>query len=199
MLNYFNKRAFAGVFFLMIERKRVTLQHLIDKVINNNMKKIILSLLVLMASVASIQAQDLFKTVRDNATKVVNNPSSSDEEIQINQFKVTALNYLAMMVQKRGLKKDTYFYDSQAVNMTSFITDFQVNLEKARAISPAKRMEIMKIYTDASKFNPLFKDTDKEKVNCYVDDKTTMTPFCLDTDWEKAYDQATTLTKAALK
>ena len=199
MLNYFNKRAFAGVFFLMIERKRVTLQHLIDKVINNNMKKIILSLLVLMASVASIQAQDLFKTVRDNATKVVNNPSSSDEEIQITQFKVTALNYLAMMVQKRGLKKDTYFYDSQAVNMTSFITDFQVNLEKARAISPAKRMEIMKIYTDASKFNPLFKDTDKEKVNCYVDDKTTMTPFCLDTDWEKAYDQATTLTKAALK
>ena len=199
MLNYFNKRAFAGVFFLMIERKRVTLQHLIDKVINNNMKKIILSLLVLMASVASIQAQNLFKTVRDNATKVVNNPSSSDEEIQINQFKVTALNYLAMMVQKRGLKKDTYFYDSQAVNMTSFITDFQVNLEKARAISPAKRMEIMKIYTDASKFNPLFKDTDKEKVNCYVDDKTTMTPFCLDTDWEKAYDQATTLTKAALK
>ena len=199
MLNYFNKRAFAGVFFLMIERKRVTLQHLIDKVISNNMKKIILSLLVLMASVASIQAQDLFKTVRDNATKVVNNPSSSDEEIQINQFKVTALNYLAMMVQKRGLKKDTYFYDSQAVNMTSFITDFQVNLEKARAISPAKRMEIMKIYTDASKFNPLFKDTDKEKVNCYVDDKTTMTPFCLDTDWEKSYDQATTLTKAALK
>ena len=199
MLNYFNKRAFAGVFFLMIERKRVTLQHLIDKVISNNMKKIILSLLVLMASVASIQAQDLFKTVRDNATKVVNNPSSSDEEIQINQFKMTALNYLAMMVQKRGLKKDTYFYDSQAVNMTSFITDFQVNLEKARAISPAKRMEIMKIYTDASKFNPLFKDTDKEKVNCYVDDKTTMTPFCLDTDWEKAYDQATTLTKAALK
>lgn len=199
MLNYFNKRAFAGVFFLMIERKRVTLQHLIDKVIKNNMKKIILSLLVLMASVASIQAQDLFKTVRDNATKVVNNPSSSDEEIQINQFKVTALNYLAMMVQKRGLKKDTYFYDSQAVNMTSFITDFQVNLEKARVISPAKRMEIMKIYTDASKFNPLFKDTDKEKVNCYVDDKTTMTPFCLDTDWEKAYDQATTLTKAALK
>ena len=137
------------------------------------MKKIILSLLVLMASGASMQAQDLFKTVRDNATKVVNNPNSSDEEIQINQFKVTAL--------------------------TSFITDFQVNLEKARAISPAKRMEIMKIYTDASKFNPMFKDTDKERANAYVNDKSTLTPFCLDTDWEKAYDQATTLTKAALK
>ncbi|MBR3619815.1 MAG: hypothetical protein IKN44_08735 [Bacteroidaceae bacterium] len=163
------------------------------------MKKMLLSLLVLMASVTGIQAQSLYKTVFDKATAVVNNPASSDEEIQINQFKVTALNYISMMVKKRGLDKDAYFYDSQAVNMSSFITDFQVNLEKARAISPAKRTEILKIYTDASKFNPLFKDTDKEKVNAYVTDKTTLTPFCIDTDWEKAYDQATTMAKAALK
>ena len=163
------------------------------------MKKILLSLLVLMASATGMQAQDLYKTVHAKATAVVNNPASSDEEIQINQFKVTALNYLSMMVQKRGLKKDTYFYDSQAVNMTSFITDFQVNLEKARAISPSKRMEILKIYTDASKFNPMFKDTDKDRANVYVNDKSTMTPFSLDTDWEKAFDQATTLVKAALK
>ena len=159
----------------------------------------LLSLLVLMASVTGIQAQSLYKTVFDKATAVVNNPASSDEEIQINQFKVTALNYISMMVKKRGLDKDAYFYDSQAVNMSSFITDFQVNLEKARAISPAKRTEILKIYTDASKFNPLFKDTDKEKVNAYVTDKTTLTPFCIDTGWEKAYDQATTMAKAALK
>ncbi|MBR0045774.1 MAG: hypothetical protein IJP75_02675 [Bacteroidaceae bacterium] len=163
------------------------------------MKKMLFTLLVLMASVTGIQAQSLYKTVYDKATAVINNPASSDEEIQINQFKVTALNYITMMVQKRGLKKDSYFYDSQAVNMQSFITDFQVNLEKARKISPAKRLEILKIYTDACKFNPMFKDTDKERVNCYVDDKRTLTPFCLDTDWEKAYDQATTLSKAALK
>jgi len=199
MLNYFNNQAFIHLSFHFFLDKRVTLQHLIDKVTNSDMKRIILSLLVLTISVASIQAQDLYKTVRDNATKVVNNPKSSDEEIQISQFKVTALNYLSMMVTKRGLKKDTYFYDSQAVNMSSFVTDFQVNLEKARAISPAKRMEIIKIYTEASKFNPMFKDTDKERANAYVNDKTTLTPFCLDTDWEKAYDQATTLAKAALK
>ena len=67
------------------------------------MKKILLSLLVLMASATGMQAQDLYKTVHAKATAVVNNPASSDEEIQINQFKVTALNYLSMMVQKRGL------------------------------------------------------------------------------------------------
>lgn len=165
------------------------------------MKKLVLTLLVLIASATGIQAQDksLFDTVYERATAVVNNPASSDEEIQINQFKVTALNYMTTMVKKRGLKKDSYFYESQAVNLSSFITDFQVNLEKARSISPAKRTEILKIYTDASKFNPMFKDTDKEKVNAYVNDRTTLTPFCIDTDWEKAYDQATTLAKAALK
>ena len=163
------------------------------------MKKLLFTMLVLAATATGMQAQSLYKTVYDRATAVINNPASSDEEIQINQFKVTALNYMSMMVQKRGLKKDTYFYDSQAVNLTSFVTDFLANLEKARAISPAKRTEIIKIYTDASKFNPMFKDPNTEDVNCYVDDKTTRTPFCLDTDWEKAYDQATTLAKAALK
>ena len=83
MLNYFNNQAFIPHSFRFFLHKRVTLQHLIDKVTISDMKRIILSLLVLTISVASIQAQDLFKTVRDNATKVVNNPRSSDEEIQI--------------------------------------------------------------------------------------------------------------------
>lgn len=163
------------------------------------MKKILFTLLVLTASVTGMQAQSLYKTVYDKATAVVNDPSASDEAVQINQFKVTALNYMTMMVKKRGWQKDSYFYDSQAVNMTSFVTDFLANMEKARSVSPSKRTEILKIYTDASKYNPMFKDTDKEKVNCYVNDKSTQTPFCLDTDWEKAYDQATTLVKAAMK
>ena len=162
------------------------------------MKKLLFTLLVLMVSVTGIQAQSLYKTVYDKAMAVVNSPTASDEEIQINQFKLTALNYMSMMVKKRGLQKSTDFYDGQAVMLASFITDFQVNLEKARTISSAKRTEILKIYTDASKFNPMFKDTDKEKVNCYVDDRSTLTPFCIDTDWEKAYDQATTMAKVAL-
>lgn len=163
------------------------------------MKSTILTLLVLALSFSTLKAQSLYKTVFDRATAVVNDPKSSDDAIEISQFKITALNYLVTEVKKRGWQKDSYFYDSQAVNLTSFVTDFQANLDKARSISPAKRMQIIKIYTEASKFNPLFKDTDKEKVNCYVNDKGTLTPFCLDTDWEKAYDQATTLAKAAFK
>lgn len=163
------------------------------------MKKTFLTMLLMAATAMSMQAQSLYKEVFDKATEVVNNPASSDDAIQISNFKITALNYMSTMVKKRGLKKDSYFYDSQAVNLASFVTDFQVNLEKARTLAPSKRTEVLKIYTDACKYNPMFKDTDRDKVNCYVDDRNTLTPFCLDTDWEKAYDQATTLVKAALK
>lgn len=160
------------------------------------MKKMIFTLLVLMVSVTGIQAQSLYDTVYKRATAVVNNPKSSDEEININQFKITALNYMSNQIKKRGLEKDSYFYDSQAVNLASFVTDFQANLAKAPA---AKRTEVLKIYQDACKNNPMFKDNDKSTINCYVEDKLSPTPFCIDTNWEKAYDQATTQIKQALK
>ncbi|MDE5739086.1 MAG: hypothetical protein K2H04_07760 [Bacteroidaceae bacterium] len=165
------------------------------------MKKVIFTLLTLIASANSIQAQNknLYDVVYEEATKIVNNPKSSDDQIQINQFKVTALNYMSMMIQKSGMKKDEMFYATQAVMMSSFVTDFHANMLKAQEMSPSKRNEILKIYTDACKYNPMFKDTDKERANAYVNDKSSLTPFCLDTNWEKAYDQATTLAKAALK
>ena len=77
------------------------------------MKKSIITMLLLAMATVCTQAQSLYKTVYDKATAVVNNPASSDEEVQISQFKVTALNYITMMVKKRGMTKDSYFYDSQ--------------------------------------------------------------------------------------
>lgn len=160
------------------------------------MKKLLLSMFVLAQSIMVAQAQteqnqSLFETVHKYATAIVNDPKSSEEQIQTNQFKVTALNYITTQVMKRGLKKDEYFFDSQAVNMQSFVSEFLMNLDKARAISAAKRMEVIKVYRDASLKNPLFNDTDRERTYCYVNDKQTFTPFSLDTDWEKAYEQAT--------
>ena len=159
------------------------------------MKKIVLSLLTMVLFASSMNAQNLYRTVYDKATAVVNSANASEEELQLNQFKVTCLNYITMMVQQKNLKKDNYFYDSQAVSLTSFVTDFQVNLTKARAISTEKRLEVIKLYRDATLYNPLFKDTDTERTMCYVNDVNSLTPFCLDTDWEKAYEQTTAKVK----
>lgn len=164
------------------------------------MKRTILTSAIMMMVMANNTfAQSLYKKVYELSTEVLNNPKSTEEKIQINQFKVTALNYIAMQVEKRGLKKDSYFYDSQAVNLASFITDFETNLIKARAISSQKRLQTIKCYTDASLNNPLFGDTDKETTHCYVTDKKSYTPFSLDTDWEKAFDTATKKMKEILR
>lgn len=164
------------------------------------MNRIILTIMMVAASSSlTLSAQTLYKKVFDNATAVVNNAASNDQQIQINQYKITVLNYISNQVKKRGLTKDSYFYDSQAVNLASFITDFETYVIKARAISTEKRLEVIACYRDASLNNPLFNDTDKETTYVYVNDKQTYTPFSLDTDWEKAYDQATEKMKTILK
>lgn len=163
------------------------------------MKRIILTIFVALCTLTTVSAQSLYKKVYDKAVAVVNDDKASDEEIQINQFQVTVLNYITTQVKKRGLDKDSYFFDAQAVNLTSFVTDYLVNLETARGISSLKREQVIKCYVDASVKNPLFNDKDKEKVNAYVNDDQTLTPFCVDTDWEKAYDQATQQVKLIMK
>ena len=164
------------------------------------MNKIILTIMMMAASAyMTVSAQSLYKKVFDNATAVVNNAASNDQQIQINQFKITALNYISNQVNKRKQEKNSYFYDSQAVNLASFITDFETAIIKARGISTEKRLEVLACYRDASLQNPLFGDDDKETTYVYVNDKQTYTPFSLDTDWEKAYDQATEKMKAILK
>ncbi len=164
------------------------------------MKKIFFTALIAaFYTSAHLQAQSLYRTVYEKAISIVNSAQSSQEQIEINQFEVTVLNYIQAQAKSRGLQKDEYFFDSQAVNLKSFIDDFVYYLNKARAISSSKRNEVIACYRDASLNNPLFNDLNKDRAFCYVNDTKSLTPFSLDTDWEKAYDQATLRIKAIIK
>ena len=163
------------------------------------MKKFFFTIILLVATICQANAQSLYKTVYENAIGIVNKASSTQEQVDINQFEVTVLNYIQAQVTKRGLKKDGYFYDSQAVNMKSFVDDFRYYVNKARQVSAAKRLEVFACYRDASLQNPLFNDTDKDRALVYVNDKKTYTPFSLDTDWEKAYEQASANIKSIIR
>ena len=161
------------------------------------MKKLIFTTLMAACCFAQVQAQELFKTVYEGALKVVNSADSDDEQVEIRHFIVTDLNYITMQCQQRGLHKDDFlFYDTQAVNLKCFIDDFFFNINKARSISQAKRLEVLRIYQEASLQNPLFRDSNHTSTHCYVNDKKSLTPFSLDTDWDKAYEQATKNVKA---
>jgi len=163
------------------------------------MKKFFSLLILVSLITVNASSQSLFKKIYADATAVVNNPQSSEEQIQINQFKVTALNYIKNQIDKKKLKKDEYFYDSQAVNLASFITDYQINLIKARSISAAKKTELMNCYKNATLASPLFNDADKATSHVYINDNSSLTPFSLDTDWDKAYTAATKQVKTIVK
>ncbi len=163
------------------------------------MKKLLITACMALAVSLQANAQSLFKTVMDNAVSKINSAQTPADELDYYRFEESALRYIQLQVQKRGLKVDGYFYDSQAVNMKSFIDDYRYYKAKATQISEAKFLEVSACYRDASIQNPYFKDTDKEKVNSYLNSPKTKVPFSMDTDWEKAYDQASKNIKAIIK
>ena len=46
------------------------------------------------------------------------------------------------------------------------------------------------MFTDASISNPMFEDTDQETTLAFIKDGGELTPFSIDTDWQKAYTAA---------
>jgi hypothetical protein len=56
------------------------------------MKKILFLSALISFCFGKLDAQELYRTVYENAIAVVNDAKSTDEQIQINQFKITALN-----------------------------------------------------------------------------------------------------------
>ncbi len=163
------------------------------------MKKIILCGLIGLMTVSMAHAQSLYNTVRETATKVVNNPGSKSDEVEIAQFEIKALNYISAQATKRGLSQNEYFFDSQAVNMKSFVDDCRFYAQKAGKISAAKKKQVVDCFKKASMDNPLFNDPDKQTTQAYIRNTQTETPFSLDTDWEKAYDQATREVRKIIK
>lgn len=147
----------------------------------------------------NMNAQSLYKTVRDSATKIINDPTSSQEKIDISQFEITALNYIVAQVSKRGLNKPDLFFDSQAVSMKSFVDDCVYYVLKARKISSAKKKQVLDCYKNASLACPLFNDQDKKTTQVYIRDAETFTPFSLDTDWDNAYEMACKNIKSIIK
>ena len=153
------------------------------------MKKIIFILSMLCFAWSNANAQSLYKTVRDKANKVVNDLTANQDNRDVNQFKIMALNYLVAQVSKRGLNKDGLFYDSQAVSMTSFVDDCFAYVLQAGKVSAAKKKQVLDCYKNASLACPMFNDPDKKSTQLYLKKENTITPFSLDTDWDKAYDK----------
>lgn len=162
------------------------------------MKKICMAALFALATLQG-QGQEVYNHLYESATQVMNNPEASESQTKINHFYVTALNYLKGTASAKMESVTTTFLDTQAYYLSEFVGSFFRNVSSAHKVSAECQHGVVMAYVNATLDNPLFNDPDKEKVHSFVGDNTYLTPFSIDTDWEKAYNAATKKADELLK
>lgn len=148
------------------------------------MKKFLLVLMLFVGM--TVQAQEVFNELRQKNKTVVENPQSSAIARGISQFKLDALNYLAIKMQEEMPDSSVYFLDNQAISMNEYVTYYIQKLVQYNEMPKALQEEMTKMFMEASRNNPLFKDKDKEMVLSYYNNGESLIRFSLDTNWEKA-------------
>lgn len=136
---------------------------------------------------SSLKAQEVYKMVLENATQIVNSPTKNFTQVKIAQFKKTALVYLKSRAFSTMPEVKAEFLNTQAYYLSEFIFLFFTQILKDNKLSEEERKCKIYLFMDASISNPLFNDPDTETTQSYIKEGSELTPFSLDTDWQKAY------------
>ena len=156
------------------------------------MKKLFLFLTLLTCCSLTLNAQEVYNSIKSKATESMNNPLVNPIVKKINQFKVDALDYMIIKMKEQMPDSTVNFLDKEAFAMNNFITLYTQTILENRNQPNAYQVKIIKLFMDASYSNPLFNDPDKELVLGYYNDGESLTRFSLDTDWRRAYNAAVT-------
>ena len=151
------------------------------------MKKIIYLSLLLCFLPLKMSAQEVYNYLLDATTNTVNNPTSTYTQVRIAQFKRTALVYLKRKAFEQMPEVTEDFINKQAYYMSEYVALFFDELLKGKKDDDNKRMAKIYLFMDTSKAYPLFDDPDTEVTDSYIIEGNELTPFSLNTDWQKAY------------
>lgn len=147
------------------------------------MKKWILPT-VLFVTANYIQAQEVFNTLLEKASYVVNTNDVNDYSTKINYFYLTALNYMKTKADPHDTAQ-WKILDEQALAMQTYVSDFIDWMSRTR--DEKLRRRGIQFFIDASAGHPFFNDKDTETTQSFVSDPAYLTPFSLDTDWMAAH------------
>ena len=155
------------------------------------MKPFFFFFIMLFCHVQTVSSQEVYDLVLANATKAVNSPTSSYTQTQIAQFKRTSLIYLKRKAFEQVKEVPASFLDTQAYYLSEFVTLFFNEILKSKRLDEAKRKERIMLFMEASLSNPLYNDPDEETTISFITNGGEITPFCINTNWQKAYEAAT--------
>lgn len=148
------------------------------------MKNLIIIIMLMVCS--TTQAQQVYNELRKKAQTTVSNPQTNALVKQISQFKLDALNYLAIKMREEMPDSTVTFLDKQAMAMDNFVNFYVEKLIESTQQPNAVQVKMIKMFMDASYSNPLFNDSDTELSLSYYNRADSLTRFSLDTDWRKA-------------
>ena len=139
------------------------------------MKKLFYTLIALLTMTATqSNAQEVFNSVLESAQNALKDPVQNFSKTQIAKFKIDALNRNDLL-------------DIQSYYMSEFISKYLTEIICCEGQPDSVKKAIVFLFVNASAVCPLFNDKDKDKINKYINSDKQLTPFCLDTDWKKAF------------
>lgn len=154
------------------------------------MRTILLTCTLLFLGSLGTQAQEVYNLVLENATRMVNTPSTNFTQTRISQFKRTTLIYMKTKALETMPEVKEDFLNTQAYYLSEFLSLFFDEILKDHKLDPESRKQKIYMFMETSLANPLFNDPDTETTHSYINEGTELTPFSLDTDWQKAYTAA---------
>ena len=136
------------------------------------MKRIVLILAMICATIANASAQEIFKEVK-----------------RLEKQAETFANDTTKNINERKIACFKYDLGEQTNAMIDFVNLFVKRLSQT---PKAKDKDLLKAkFRTATINNSLFNDVDKEVIYSYVDNDKFITQFSLDTDWVKALEAVT--------
>ena len=145
--------------------------------------------LLLLVSGSKAQAQDIYNTILSDARATADNTEANIVVRKIATFKRDDLCYIRQKAVEVLEEVSYKFLDDQAYYLNLFIQSFIQDVLLNENLTQSEKKKKIQLYIDATGSNPLFYDSDRELVNAYVNDsKNQYTPFCLDTNWIKAFE-----------
>ncbi len=153
------------------------------------MKKFLLFLLVLLSFPAMSRGESVFEMELECAQRTLHSGRSNYVLLQFAQFQEAALLYLQDKQQhsRDAARINREWLDVQALNMSDFLSLYYIGFVND-SISSEEHKILQLIFRDVSLTSPCFYDENERNVLRFVlPDESRLTPFSLDTDWEKAY------------
>ncbi len=151
------------------------------------MPKLILALFLLFVFTTRAESQNIYNFIIENARQTVNNPGSSFSRKQIEQFKLNALEYIKQMLPNENNKAASdSLLDTQAYYLSEFTMLYFSKVLEDSQTNSNKRKKNIEIFAQASLQNPLFRNADAKNTQSGINEKNELTPFSLNTDWERA-------------